>query len=91
MTERAENLSMAGFIGFGFDQRMILSQVSAVVFIIVTVLIYVLPGGRESFADVRGNGGIGENIVAPPQVPVSTSDPDQDCSPIWNPPHPSPS
>ena len=61
---------MAGFIGFGFDQRMILSQVSAVVFIIVTVLIYVLPGGRESFADVRGNGGIGENIVAPPQVPV---------------------
>ena len=72
MTERAENLSMAGFIGFGFDQRMILSQVSAVVFIVVTVLflIYVLPGGRQPFADVRGNGGIGENIVAPPQVPV---------------------
>ena len=41
VTERAENLSMAGFIGFGLDQRMILSQVSAVVFIVVTFMVLI--------------------------------------------------
>ena len=32
---------MAGFIGFGLDQRMILRQVSAVVFIIVTFMVLI--------------------------------------------------